>query len=218
LAEPAPTGGLLACPGCDLLLRRSSLPGGGMALCPRCHSPLYRRRPSGIETALALNLAAMLLLLLSNLFPLFELRMGGQQREATLWDSVLTFFDEGAWLLGTLVLGTSLVMPLVRLLGLLYVLGALRFRLALPRLGRIFRGVRSLSPWGMLEIYLLGALVAAVKLGDQATIVPGVAAFAFACLILVLAWSAAVLEPQGVWDRIPPVRPGAAAPLGGRQD
>jgi paraquat-inducible protein A len=202
LADPV-AAPLLACPGCDLLLRRSPLPAGRVARCPRCDTLLYRGRPSGIEAALALNLGALLLLLLTNLFPLFELRMGGQQREATLWDSVMTFFDQGEWLLGVLVLGTSLIMPLIRLLGMLYVLTALQFRRPLPRLGRIFRGVRTLSPWGMLEIYLLGALVAAVKLGDQATIVPGIAAFAFAGLILVLTWSAATLEPMQVWDRIP---------------
>jgi len=193
---------LIACLGCDLLHRRIPLPGHRAARCRRCGAVLYRSRPDGIPTALALNLAALWLLLLVNLFPLLELRMGGQVQETTLWRSMLTFYDQGDWLLGTLVLGTSLVVPLARLLGMVYVLSAVQFGLNLPRLGRIFRGARALAPWGMLEIYLLGALVAAVKLGDQAILVPGVAAFAFIGMILTLAWAAMALEPMAVWERI----------------
>jgi paraquat-inducible protein A len=56
-------------------------------------------------------------------------------------------------------------------------------------------------PWAMMEVYMLSVLVAIVKLSELATIVPGIALYAFSALILVTAWSGATLDPRIVWDR-----------------
>jgi paraquat-inducible protein A len=57
-----------------------------------------------------------------------------------------------------------------------------------------------------MEIFLLGILVAFVKLAGMAEIVPGVALWAFGCLVVTLAWSSAKLEPRVVWDRAEALR------------
>lgn len=54
----------------------------------------------------------------------------------------------------------------------------------------------------MLEVFLIGVLVALVKLADMADIVPGIALWAFALLIPLLAGAAAFLDPEIVWREI----------------
>jgi paraquat-inducible protein A len=54
----------------------------------------------------------------------------------------------------------------------------------------------------MIEVFMLGILVSMVKLSQMATIVPGVALWAFALLIVVLAASSAVMDPAEVWRRL----------------
>jgi paraquat-inducible protein A len=79
--------------------------------------------------------------------------------------------------------------------------------LALGRMPRwlptLFRYVSTLTPWGMMDVFMLGILVSVVKLSDMATIVPGTSLFAFAILIFVLAAAQASLDPDLVWSRVP---------------
>jgi paraquat-inducible protein A len=88
------------------------------------------------------------------------------------------------------------------MIGLLYVLVPLRFNRIPWKLKEVFRFIQFLRPWAMMEVFMLGILVSIVKLAKMATIVPGIAAFAFMALIFVLAASLAVLDPHAVWERI----------------
>jgi paraquat-inducible protein A len=54
----------------------------------------------------------------------------------------------------------------------------------------------------MMEVFMMGILVAVVKLAGMASIVPGLALWAFAVLIFVLAAAAAALDPHMVWERV----------------
>ncbi len=156
-----------------------------------------------LEQCLALTLTALALFTLANLFPLLNLRLGGREEALTLIEGALTFLDQGHWGLAGLVFFTSLLFPLLRLLGLAYVLLPLWRGRIPPRLGPVFRWTQAFSPWSMAEIFLLGGLVAAVKLGDMAAIIPGTAAYAFIGMIFINAWIGFKLEPRMIWDRAP---------------
>jgi paraquat-inducible protein A len=84
---------------------------------------------------------------------------------------------------------------------MIYVLLPLTVNRQAPMSMRVFRWVRTLQPWSMLEVFLMGILVSIVKLAKMAKIVPGVAVFAFLALILVMAASATTLDPHVVWER-----------------
>jgi paraquat-inducible protein A len=66
----------------------------------------------------------------------------------------------------------------------------------------VFRISQSLSPWSMMEVFLIGIIVAIVKLVGMAQIIPGLALWSFALLIVTLAAAAANLDSQVVWDRV----------------
>jgi len=87
-------------------------------------------------------------------------------------------------------------------MGLLYVLVPLRLNRIPWKLKEVFRFIQSLRPWAMMEVFMLGILVSIAKLSKMATIVPGIAVFAFMALIFILAASLAVLDPHAVWERI----------------
>ena len=126
----------------------------------------------------------------------------GREQRTLLFTGVHDLYDYGMWELSTLVLLTSIVIPLIHILGMLYVLLPLKFDRAPWRASLVFRIVRGLRPWGMMEVYMLGVLVSLVKLSDVATIVPGIVLYSFAVLILLMAGSAASLDPRIVWKRL----------------
>ena len=65
------------------------------------------------------------------------------------------------------------------------------------------RLLRAIQPWNMVEVFLIGILVALVKLGGMAEIVPGLAIWSFAVLILVLAGTSVSMDFGAVWRRLP---------------
>jgi paraquat-inducible protein A len=100
------------------------------------------------------------------------------------------------------VLITSLVGPLLELLGLFYVLLPLTLGRRPWQMAWVFRWVRRLEPWSMLEVFLLGILVTASKLTSDAEIIPGIALFALFALIFIMAAISASLDPEAVWRRL----------------
>ena len=69
--------------------------------------------------------------------------------------------------------------------------------------------MQTVRPWGMVEVFMLGVLVSLVKLAHLAGIVPGIALWAFAALMFVMAAIAAVLDPRDLWARVAAVREAA---------
>ena len=196
------TGTLIACHECDLLQRIPAQPGGGVARCGRCNAVVHRSIPNSIERSLALTLAGMMLFVIANSFPFLAFKMQGLETETTLITGVLDLYNQGVWEISLLVLLTTIIVPLLQLLVMLYVLLPLYLNRMPWKLGTIFRFLHHLAPWGMMEVFLIGILVAVVKLVGMAQIVPGTALWSFALLILVLAAVSANLDPRLVWERV----------------
>jgi paraquat-inducible protein A len=193
------TSALIECHDCGLFLRPKALPARGKAKCPRCGAALYRRMHRGIDRAIALSIAGLVLFAIANLFPFMIFRLEGREQASTLITGVLEFLDQGLWPLAALVFAVTMVIPLARLLGTLTVLVSVRHGLRTRTLARLFRVVQVMHPWAMMEVFLLGVLVAYVKLTDLATLELGPALYAFTALIFILAAAESSIEPREIW-------------------
>ena len=70
---------LLACPECDLLQRAVELPPRAAAVCRRCGAVLYRELPDWLDRTLAYTLAAAILFVVANAFPIVVMEMQGHR-------------------------------------------------------------------------------------------------------------------------------------------
>lgn len=192
---------MIACHECDLLHRTRPLPVGTQARCTRCGAVLYRHRRSSLDRTLALNIAGLILFALANSFPFLAMKLEGQSQQIVLLTGIRELYRQGLTEMAFLVLLTTIIAPLVQLTGLLYVLLPLKLDRVPPAVWRVFRWVRRLQPWSMLEVFMLGILVALVKLAKMAEVVPGISLFCFFGLIYVLAAISATLDPQRVWEK-----------------
>lgn len=198
MTEPA----LIACHECDLLQRQVELPPGGEAVCPRCGATLYARRLDTVERTLALMLAAAVLFVIGNSFPVVSMEIQGQRTDALVWEGAWQLHREGQSAVGALVFLTAFVFPLVQIGGALAILIPLRLGYTPRYLVAVFRTVQQAKPWSMVEVFMLGVLVSLVKLAHMASVVPGVGMAAFFGLIVVLAWASNTLDPHEVWRRL----------------
>jgi len=204
MSSPA-AGELGACPECDQLHRRRPLPEGGSARCSRCNALLYRHRHNSLERSLSLYLTALVLLILTNIFPFMGFSLSGQLRETLLFSGIFELFQEGYWPLALLVLMTIIVIPAVQICGYIWLLWPLHHGRRSFGAARLFRWLRAMRPWAMIEVYVLGVLVSLVKLANYASVVPGIALFSLGLLMLTLAAAASSLDPDDIWRQLDPV-------------
>ena len=195
---------LVACHECDQLHQRQSLPAGTTATCSRCGAVLYRHRANSIERSLSLYFTALILLLLTISFPFMDISLTGQTQQTHLFSGIRILFHEGYWPLALLVLLTIIVIPLIQISGYLALLWPLHRGRRAIRGAHLFRWMRAMRPWSMIEVYVLGVLVSLVKLANYATIIPGTALYSLGALMLVLAAAASALDPDEVWQRLEP--------------
>jgi paraquat-inducible protein A len=168
----------------------------------RCGGVLHRSRPDSLNRTLALTIAGIVLFIVANSFPFLSLEMQGQETRTTLITGAVDLYQAGDWPIAAVVLFTSILAPGLQLALLLAVLIPLTLN-RMPRwLPTLFRWVRTLVPWGMTDVFMVGILVAVVKLADMASVVPGASLFALVVLIFVLAAAQAALDPDLVWSRV----------------
>jgi paraquat-inducible protein A len=66
----------------------------------------------------------------------------------------------------------------------------------------LLRYYRHTQTWSMIEVMMLGVLVALVKIADYATVIPGVALFMLGALVILFAAMQVTFDPRGIWDRV----------------
>jgi len=167
--------------------------------CARCRAVLHRSRGAEVDTAIAIALCALVLFLLSNVYPLVEFHINGTTRQTTLTGAALGFYDAGHALLGVLVLATTVLAPLAQILGLLYLLLPLRRKRRARRQRTVFRLLMHIRPWTFVEVFMLGALVALVRLSAFAKVVPGIALVCCGLLMMCLAALTSRTSPEQFW-------------------
>lgn len=195
-------GEMIACHECDFLLSIQPVPVGGKALCTRCGASLYKNIPNSLERALALNIAAFMLFIIANVFPFLSLKLSGRIEENVLISGALALYRLGMGEVGGLVFLTSFLFPLLTITGMLYILLPLNLGYRPWKMGPVYRLVRALAPWTLLGVFMLGILIAIVKLRDLATIIPGVSLFSFVALMVVTAAAEVNLDATVIWPRM----------------
>ncbi|MEI6208403.1 MAG: paraquat-inducible protein A [Desulfuromonadales bacterium] len=190
---------LIACRECDLLLREIPLLPGGIACCRCCGAPLYRNSSGSQDRTLALVLAAAVLFIIANVYPILGIEIQGTRNATNLYGAVHALWNQDMRSISFLVFVTTILVPAIELSMMIYLLLPLRLKCLPPGIPLILRILQSIKPWGMVEVFMLGILVSLVKLADSSSIIPGVALWSFGGLTLMLAAVATSFNPRDVW-------------------
>jgi paraquat-inducible protein A len=178
---------VIVCHACDLAHRLDSLAAKARVRCVRCRAELYRTNDGSPDTVIALAATALALFILANVYPLVALSVNGSTRMTTLIGAAASFYEQGYGALAILVAFTAVVVPLIQILTLLYLLIPLRLGYAVRGRNVLFRILGALRPWGMAEVFMLGAVVALVKLSAQSEVSPRVSLIAYGLLMFSIA-------------------------------
>jgi paraquat-inducible protein A len=191
---------LVVCEDCDTVHSRQALAEFEVARCTRCDATLGRGHRLSAEGLLALAVAALMFFGMGNISDIVTLNFGGISVEASLPQAIGLTWDAGQQTVAVLAGATAFGFPLLVILLRLYVLAPLvlgrRSAAFLPAM----RVLHWVTRWSMVEVFLLGTLVAIVRSAGMATVVPGVGIFCYAALTVLLT-AEHVAGLHGLWWR-----------------
>jgi paraquat-inducible protein A len=169
----------------------------------RCGSTVRQGPHGSLALTAALAIAALILYIPANLYPILIMHFYGAYSENTVWDGVVSLAEHNQWFVALIVFLASIAIPVLKLVGLLYLVITARFRLGrrLRDRTRIYRFIDVVGPWAMLDVFLLAVLVALVKLGQIATIVPGPGLVAFSAVVVLTMLASASFDPRTIWEK-----------------
>ncbi|WP_030131368.1 paraquat-inducible protein A [Pseudomonas sp. QTF5] len=195
----ATTDQLIICEHCDCVYEKVTLAKHQKALCTCCGGVLQRYNGLSVEQRLALAFTATVLWIFANFYPVMSISLKGLKNSATLWDSVLAL-SQGPITFIALVAAISIIIaPLFQLVLLIWVLSFALGHRRSPGFKVCMRWLETLRPWSMLEVCLLGAMVAVFKLAGLLDVIPGIGLFALAVLSLLLIRIAG-RDVRELWD------------------
>jgi paraquat-inducible protein A len=191
------------CPHCALISVLPAMCPELVADCPRCHHTLWRMRRYGFELPLACALAAALFYSFAAIAPFLEISAYGRFQLAHIETGPVQLASQGFDALALLVLAVTLILPAVEIGIMLITLVALETRL-LPAaiLKDIFRWYAPIKPWAMVDVYLLGFLVAYTRLAVIAAVHLDTALFSLVGLMLSMAAANAALDHEAIWREL----------------
>lgn len=169
-------------------------------VCANCEKPLLTHRADWVERVTALSVAALVLFVCANAFNFLTVHIAGQTYSATIFSGVVALLDRNQWVLAGLVLTTIFLYPLLEIFALLYILIPFTLKRRLRGQITVFRYLVRAQPWNMLDVFLLGALVTAVKMQDVAEVEVDAGGYVFFVLVLVLQAAYWLTDKRNIWN------------------
>lgn len=194
--------GLTACPDCDLLIDETTVTSGQKSKCPRCGTTIRIFIHNSVDKTIALSLTGLLLYIPAMFMPIMTFGIMGMRGSGNVIDAMAAFFEKGYFFVGTMVLLTSIIFPLLKLALLFSVALCLKLRRYPKILPYLFRAYHHLAEWGMVEVYMLGILITIIKMHHMAAIQYDVGFFCFVALVLITVGTSVMLDEHAFWQQI----------------
>lgn len=194
--------GLACCHSCNLLCKIGAH--GADSRCPRCGAHLHLRKPDSIARTWAYLIAAMIAYIPANLLPMMHTSslFGGQSD--TIMSGVVYLWTSGSWPLAVVVFVASVLVPLLKIMALLFLVVSVQMRSTWQPQQRtqLYRVVELIGRWSMLDIYVIAILVALVHFQGLMMIQAGPAAIAFGAVVVLTIFAAMSFDPRLIWDSV----------------
>jgi len=190
--------GFIRCHDCGCLSIKSEK----NRLCPLCGGRLHPRRPNSFQRTVALLLSAFCLYIPANIFPIMTVTRLGVGEPHTIIGGIIALIHGNMVPIAMLVLVASILVPLLKLLGLGLLLLNTHYRWQghARKWTIMYRIIAFVGRWSMLDIFMISILVSLVDMGGVAQVIAGPAATAFAAVVVLTMFAAKSFDPRLIWD------------------
>lgn len=188
--------GMAVCRTCTALNDASS------AHCRRCLSRVHIRIPDSIQRTVALLLAAVVLYIPANVYPIMITEQQGVATESTIIGGVILLWGMGSYAVAFVILVASVLVPIAKILSLFALCVTVVRKHTRSRKQRtvMYRITDIIGRWSMVDVFVVAILVALIQITGIVVISPGNAALAFAAMVIVTMFAAEGFDPRLIWD------------------
>ncbi len=191
---------LIICRHCQTLQKKVTLKENEVAKCSECGEILYKNASMVFHKTLALSIAALILFILINIFPIMEVIIAGQKNELTILQMVSRLFNEGFIVVGSIVVVILFIAPLMLLLFFIIIGILSHFKVGKNIVRKLLILVVALRNWVMLDVFFISILVALVKLFGYAKIIFDVSFYALIFFVALDIFTLKNIKPIELWN------------------
>ena len=173
-----------------------------LILCVLCNTALYSRKQKSLSRSWALLITAYMLYIPANLLPIMDTSSLFNAQKDTIMSGIIYLWHSGSWSLAILVFFASIVTPLFKMIALTFLLVSIRFKTTWHPLQRtkLYRFLKTIGRWSMLDIYMVAILVTLVQVKSLAVIKASPGALVFAAVVLLTMLAVETFDPRLIWD------------------
>ena len=192
--------GLVNCLDCHLLTTKGD--GASQMRCPRCGARLYLRKSNGMARTWAMLFTSMILLFPANLLPIMTVTSFGEKEPNTIIEGIEHFVQSGDYFIAIIIFFASILVPIFKVLGIMLIMISIQkgWKTWLKHRTLMFRAIKFIGRWSMLDIFVIAVMVALVNLGTLTTITPAPAATYFAAVVVSTMLASNTFDTRLIWE------------------
>lgn len=170
--------------------------------CPRCGARLHFRKPNSITRTWALLISSLILLFPANLLPILTVTYLGDKQPNTIIEGIEHFIQSGTYFIAMIIFFASILVPLFKVVGIMLILTSIqrRWKTWLRHRTLMFRIIKFIGRWSMLDIFVIAIMVALVNLGTLTSITPAPAATYFAAVVVLTMLASNTFDTRLIWE------------------
>jgi len=170
-------------------------------LCDTCGARVVDRMKTSFQKTLAWLITATVLYIPANFLPILSTVKLGQESTNTIMSGVVALWAHGSYPIAIVIFVASVLVPIVKLIVMAWLCITVRraSTQSLKQKAILFRFIEFVGRWSMIDVFVVGMLVALIRLGTIMSIYPGAAALAFAGMVVATMLAAIAFDPRLIW-------------------
>lgn len=187
--------GLQGCPIC------TSVGSATGTSCGTCGATLHAGWTDSIQRTWAWLITSMVLYVPANFLPILHTQTLGKDSEKTILGGVVALWEHESYPIAIVIFVASVLIPLAKILVLAWLCLSVQLgsTFVVSQKTKLYRVTEFVGRWSMVDVYVVGILVALIQLGNVMSILPGDAALAFAVMVVASMLAAMSFDPRLLW-------------------
>lgn len=188
---------LIGCHFCGAVLPNSH------SHCSRCGHSIHSRRPHSLAASVAFLIAAVIMFVPANVFPIMQTTFLGSSEPSTIMGGVFLLWSLGSYPVALVIFLASVVIPLTKILSLSWLCWQCYYPTEHDILKKVwlYRVTEVIGRWSMIDVFVVALLAGVVQMGNLISILPGQAVLSFAAVVILTMLSAIMFDPRLLWDK-----------------
>lgn len=169
--------------------------------CLKCGASLYSRKVNSISRTWALLIAACIMYIPANIYPVMLTQSFLGTQYDTILSGIIYFWISGSWGLAAIIFIASFLVPLFKLIALAVLLITVQRKNQTNQRQHtyLYHLIEFIGRWSMLDVFVVSILAGLVQIKGLAQITAGFGITAFASVVVLTMLAALSFDVRLIW-------------------